>query len=115
MLYQMMLHTPGDLFNAEQLQVSPKASKYFNTDCNHPSLCSILVGAHLSISSGDLRKNPVVFEWPIKARIDELEIEISDEDATATANLVGRCLHLNPVDRPTAVELLSDPWFDGVE
>ena len=110
----MMLHTAGDLFNAEQLRVSPKASKYFNSDCNRSPLCSIPVGAHLSMSPGDLKKNPVVFEWPIQMRLDELKV-LSDEEATATANLIERCLHLNPVDRPTAVELLSDPWFDGVE
>ena len=42
-------------------------------------------------------------------------MEISDEDATATANLIERCVHLDPADRPAAAELLSDPWFDGVE
>ena len=113
MLYQMMMHT-RDLFRAKQLQASPKASEYFNADCNYPSLCSILVGAHL-YSSGRPRKNPTLINWPIKVRFDALKIEMSDEDATATVSLIGRCLQLDPADRPTAAELLSDHWFDGVD
>jgi len=115
MLYQMMLHTGGDPFRAEQLQVSPKAPEYFNADCNHSSLCGIPIDAHFPISSGELKKNPGLFYWPIRARFIELKIEISDEDATATEDLIERCLQLNPADRPTAAELLNDPWFDGVE
>ena len=113
MLYQMMMHT-RDLFRAEQLIASPRAPEYFRTDCNHPSLCSILVDTHL-YSSGRLKKDPTLINWPIEALFDELKLEMSDEDATATANLIRRCLELNPGNRPTAAELLNDPWFDGVE
>ena len=113
MLYQMMMYTK-DVFRAEQLQASPKAGEYFNKDCNHPSLCSILVDAHL-YSSGRLKKNPTLIDWPIKVRFDALKVEMSDEDATATARLIGRCLQLNPAHRPTAAELLNDPWFDRGE
>jgi len=109
-----MLLTGGRTFSPEQLQASPKAPEYFFADCNRPSLCSILVVAHL-FSSGRLKKDPTLFNWPIKARFDALEVELSDEDATATVNLIGRCLQLDPADRPTAAELLSDGWFDGVE
>jgi len=94
MLYQMLLHTKED-FRAVQLRVSPKAPEYFTSACQ-------------------LKKNPKVFDWPIKARFDELGV-ISDEDAVATVGLIERCLRLNPAHRPTAAELLSDPWFDGVE
>ena len=111
----MMLHTGGEPFRAEQLQFSPKAPEYFKEDCNHSSSRDVLTDAHLSVSSGELKKSLTLFDWPIKARFDYLEIEISDEDAAATVSLIGRCLQLNPADRPTAVELLSDPWFDGVE
>ena len=115
MLYQMMMHTGGEPFRAEQLKVSPKAPEYFNANCNRSSLCGIHIDVHLSISSGRLKKNPTLFDWPIKMRFDELKIEMSDEDATATGNLIERCLQLNPADRPTAAELLNDPWFNGVE
>lgn len=69
----------------------------------------------LLISSGELKKNPTLIDFPIRARFVELKIEISDEDAEATEDLIGRCLQLNPADRATAAELLNDPWFDGVE
>jgi len=109
----MMMYT-RDLFRAKQLQVSPKASEYFDTGCNRPSSRNIVVDAHL-YSSGRLKKNPTLIDWPIKARFDALKVEMSDEDATATAGLIRRCLQLDPADRPTAAELLNDPWFNGVE
>jgi len=46
MPYQMMLHTEED-FRAAQLQVCPKAPEYFNA---------------------------TIFNWPIKARLDELKV-----------------------------------------
>ena len=36
-------------------------------------------------------------------------------DLILTAELIEECLRLDPNDRPTADELLEDPWFDGVE
>ena len=108
MLYQMMLHTRKD-FRAAQLQ----APEYFNSNCKHSSLCGALVDAHLSISLGQLRKNADVFDWPIKARANDLHAA-SDEEATATASLIERCLHPNPAHRSTAFELPSNRWFDGV-
>jgi len=94
MLYQMMLLT-GEVFRAAQLQVSPKAPAYFTSACQ-------------------LKKNPDAVRWPIKTRFENLGV-ISDGDAVATVSLIERCLRLNPAHRPTAAELLSDPWFDGVE
>lgn len=113
-LYQHILHAQED-FRAAQLQVSPKALQYFDpANCKHPSSCRFLVDARLSISSGQLKKNPYTFHWPIKERLEELKV-LFDEEATATGNLIGRCLRLDPAHRSTAAELLSDPWFDGVE
>lgn len=37
------------------------------------------------------------------------------EDVKSTAEIVLRCLELNPNDRPTAAELLNDPWFLDVD
>ena len=113
MLYQHMLHSQ-EVFLAAQLQISPKAPEYFESNCKDSSLRCIHVDAHLSISPGQLKKNPDVFNFPIKVRIDDLKLA-SDEEATATVKLVERCLRLDPAHRPTAAELLSDPWFDGVE
>ena len=113
MLYQMIVYTQED-FRAEQLQASPRAPEYFNTNCKYSSLYGTFVDAYLSIASGQLKKNPDIFNCPIKARIVELKV-VSDDEATATASLIERCLHLNPAHRSTAAELLSDGWFNGVE
>jgi len=110
MLYQMMQYTE-EYFRAAQLQVSPRAPEYFDANCKHPSLRGILVDDHLSTSSGQLKKNPTIFNWPIEARLDEL----SGEEVTTTASLIRRCLHLDPAHRSTVAELLGDHWFNGVE
>jgi serine/threonine protein kinase len=52
--------------------------------------------------------------WPIEARLAELKV-VSPEEAKAIASLMLRCLHLNPKERASAEELLSDPYFDGVD
>ena len=62
---------------------------------------------------GELRKHPTIFHWPIKALIKEWNI-VNDEEALALTNFVERCLQLDPGDRPTANDLLSDPWFDDI-
>jgi serine/threonine protein kinase len=113
MLYQMMVYT-GEAFRAEQLQASPRAPEYFDTNCKDSPSCDILVDVHLPIPSGQLKKNPEIFNWPINTRIAELKV-VSDDEATATASLMERCLHLNPTHRSTAAELLSDGWFNGVD
>jgi serine/threonine protein kinase len=55
-----------------------------------------------------------VIEWPIEARLAELKV-VSPEEANVIASLMLRCLHLNPNERASAEELLSDPYFDGVD
>jgi len=47
MLYQMLLHTEED-FRAAQLQVSPKAPEYFNTNCKHSLSCDIPIDAFIN-------------------------------------------------------------------
>jgi serine/threonine protein kinase len=39
----------------------------------------------------------------------------NEEDVLSTAAIVQRCLKLDPAKRPTAEELLLDPWFAGVD
>jgi len=113
MLYQMMMLT-GEDFRAAQLQVSPGAAKYFTSTCKHSLSCCIPIDRRLPISLGQLKKGPTAFLWPIKMRLNDLRV-VSEEEATAVVSLIERCLRLDPAHRPTAAELLSDRWFDGVE
>ena len=85
-----------------------------DANCKHSPLCGTLLDAHLSISSGQLEKNPIVFNWSMKARLDELNV-VSDEEAAPTAGSIKRCLHLDPAHRSTVAELLNNRWFNGVE
>ncbi|KAF5388242.1 hypothetical protein D9615_000403 [Tricholomella constricta] len=59
-------------------------------------------------------EEPYLFNWSIKARLDELKV-VSDEEATESVNLIEQCLRLDPAHRSTAAELLNDCWFSGVE
>jgi serine/threonine-protein kinase SRPK3 len=38
---------------------------------------------------------------------------MSEEDVISTAAFMQRCLQLDPTNRPSADELLKDPWFIG--
>jgi serine/threonine-protein kinase SRPK3 len=63
---------------------------------------------------GQLKNTPTIFNWSIKARLEEPKA-LSDEEATATVSLIEGRLHLNPTHRFTAAELLSDRWFNDVK
>ncbi|KAF8323237.1 kinase-like protein [Clavulina sp. PMI_390] len=100
MLYQMLLYTEED-FRADQLRVSPRAPEYFRSDCALFLCCQML-------------KEPIIFNWSITEHLKDKNI-LSPEEIEQVANLVERCLRLNPETRETASELLKHPWFDGVD
>lgn len=39
---------------------------------------------------------------------------VDETDVVPMATLMRRCLRLDPAQRASAAELLSDPWFAGV-
>ncbi|KAF8644875.1 hypothetical protein AX16_008221 [Volvariella volvacea WC 439] len=95
MLYQMILFSEEE-FTAEQLNASSNASQYFDEYCH-------------------LKQHPKRFTGLVEAYIRGYGILKSEEDIVDTARFIKRCIRLNPEDRPSAEELLQDPWFDGVE
>ncbi|PBK74828.1 kinase-like protein [Armillaria solidipes] len=94
MLYQMICYT-GEDFRAEQLSVSPLAAQFFDSTCN-------------------LKANPPLFDYPFEISIRSYKV-VEEADVLSTAAFMRRCLRLDPTKRASAAELLSDPWFDGVE
>ncbi|KAJ3810442.1 kinase-like protein [Lentinula lateritia] len=93
-LYQMACFLGEVDFPPEVLQYSRLASTYFNTDCTFKHAL------------------PLIFS--LEGQIEKLK-KLNPEDVKSTNEIVERCLGLNPADRPTAAELLNDPWFLGVE
>ncbi|KAF9495901.1 kinase-like protein [Pleurotus eryngii] len=94
LLYQMMIYA-CEPFRAAQLNICPRASEYFNPDCQ-------------------LKKNPTLGEQPICSLLYDLNF-LSDAECLAASAFVQRCLRLNPEDRVTAKDLLEDVWLQGVE
>lgn len=94
LLYQMMIYS-CEPFRAEQLNACPRASEYFNPDCQ-------------------MEKNPTLGEQPICSLLYDLKM-MSDTECLAAGAFVQRCLRLNPEDRVTAKDLLEDVWLQGVE
>ncbi|KAJ3925812.1 MAG: kinase-like protein [Lentinula lateritia] len=94
-LYQMACFLGEVDFPAEVLQHSRLASPYFRTDCMFTHSLPLKL-------------------FSIRGQINSTK-KFSPEDVKSTNEIVKRCLQLNPVDRPTAAELLNDPWFLGVE
>ncbi|KAK0215175.1 kinase-like protein [Armillaria nabsnona] len=93
MLYQMICYT-GEDFGSQQLSASPLAGKFFDSTCN-------------------LKANPPILDYPFDVSIKRLKV-VEEADVLPIATLMRRCLRLDPVQRASAAELLSDPWFDGV-
>ncbi|TFK33777.1 kinase-like protein [Crucibulum laeve] len=94
MLYHMVCYT-GEQFRAEQLMVSSRAARFFDTECN-------------------LRTSPPLIKYPLEVAIRRYKV-IEEPDIYSTAALMRRCLRLNPENRASASELLVDPWFSGVD
>ncbi|KAJ7216539.1 kinase-like protein [Mycena pura] len=91
-LYQMMCFTQED-FTAENLQVSSRAGQWFNLTCN-------------------LKKGPRLLNYEYADIIDRYKVA-SRTDAESMGTLLKRCLRLDPSERPSAEDLLSDAWFSG--
>ncbi|KAF8903165.1 kinase-like protein [Gymnopilus junonius] len=93
-IYQMLCYTCEDI-SAEQLMVSAFADQFFDTNCNFKAI-------------------PRLMDYPFEISIRCYKV-IEEADVLSTAALMRRCLRLDPAQRASAAELLSDPWFDGVE
>ncbi|KAK0455646.1 kinase-like protein [Desarmillaria tabescens] len=93
-LYQMLCYTCKDI-RAQQLMVSALADQFFDTNCN-------------------LKAIPRLMDYPFEISIRSYKV-IEEADVLSTAALMLRCLRLDPAQRASADELLSDPWFNGVE
>lgn len=94
MLYQMMSFTGEDI-SPEQLNVSKNASMWFEETCEH-------------------RATPPPHPIGFKRYLRQSGLIAADQ-IHSTAMFLHRCLCLNPDDRPSAEDLLRDPWFEGVE
>ncbi|KAK0212175.1 kinase-like domain-containing protein [Desarmillaria ectypa] len=92
-LYQIICYT-GEAFGSQQLSDSPLAGKFFDSTCN-------------------LRANPPLIDYLFEISIRRLKV-IEEADVLSTAALMRRCLRLDPAQRASAAELLSDPWFNGL-
>ncbi|KAI0315033.1 kinase-like domain-containing protein [Amylostereum chailletii] len=94
MLYQMLCYTCDDV-PEEQLTAGRNSGRYFGSDC-------------------DLMAKPPIVNYPFIYSIRAYKV-LEREDQLSTADIMHRCLRINPARRASAAELLSDPWFDGIE
>ena len=111
MLYQMTVLS-GDKFTAMQLNVSALAPKYFNSESE--SKCIFRSCKTFSSITGRLKKEPPALIIPLETYISVFE-EVDPAEVPKLADFMRRCLHVDPQKRATALELLKDPWFEGVD
>ncbi|KAG1889218.1 kinase-like protein [Suillus subluteus] len=93
-LRQMISYTEED-FSPEQLTAGQQSAQFFKADC-------------------DLIAEVPVPNFPIEWAIGCYHV-IGEEEVVPMATLMRRCLRLDPANRASAAELLSDPWFEGVD
>ncbi|KAH0581560.1 Dual specificity protein kinase lkh1 [Termitomyces sp. J132] len=96
LLYQMMNITQ-EAFSLDQLAKSDKRNDFFDKDGN---LLSKPPAAN--VNDG------------LVSKIRKLT-NLEEAEVTLTAQFISRCFHLNPEDRPNALDLLSDPFLNGVD
>ncbi|KAJ2986140.1 hypothetical protein NUW58_g5167 [Xylaria curta] len=57
-------------------------------------------------------KKPLILEEPtMEEAFDQAELDIDEEEARGVKALIRRILHYDPEKRPSAAEVLRDPWF----
>jgi hypothetical protein len=99
-------------FSPEQLTAGQWSAQFFKADCEHclTSWCQLSNFMH----SGNLIAEIPIPIFPIERAIRCYHI-IGEEEVVPMATLMRRCLRLDPANRASAAELLSDPWFEGVD
>ncbi|KAG1845083.1 kinase-like protein [Suillus subalutaceus] len=95
-LHQMISYTEED-FSPEQLTAGQRSAQFFKADCEHYLTFWVPIP-----------------NFPIEWAIGCYHV-IGEEEVVPMATLMRRCLHLDPANRASAAELLSDPWFEGVD
>jgi len=63
---------------------------------------------------GNLRADTDLVNYPFELSLRAYNV-IEESDIVSTAALMRRCLHLDPEDRASAKELLTDLWFVEAE
>ncbi len=109
-LYQMLCYTCEDI-RAEQLSVGTLAVQFFDTNCTCVLSVPFIFPKRYT---GNLEAMPTLMDYPFEISIRNYKV-IEEADLLSTAALMRRCLCLDPSQRASAVELLSGPWFDGIE
>lgn len=66
------------------------------------------------IHLGSLKRQHDFVPISVEKRLRESSLSSSDRDVQETAEFITRCLTVDPSLRPTAKELLDDPWFTGI-
>ncbi len=110
-LWQMICFT-GEEFEPKQLRWSQRAIQYFERTtcgfCHVPSEENVLY--ILDLHPGYLKENPPRIIYPFETPLRKYKA-ISEEDVLVTATFMRRCLRLDPNDRPSAEQLLDDPFW----
>ncbi|KAH8922638.1 kinase-like protein [Atractiella rhizophila] len=96
MLYQMMCIL-GEEFSGIQLGNSDRAAEFFDINCNLK-----------------LKEGFDIINCPLERCISNYKL-LPLEEVMRMAKLMRRCLVVDPRARPSAKELLDDPWFNGFE
>ncbi|KAF8641333.1 hypothetical protein AX16_010031 [Volvariella volvacea WC 439] len=97
-LLQTILYS-GEQFSDEQLHCNPRTKELLE----------------LIKTKYDFSNDQTVFGFNFEKHLMASNSIKNSVDVKETARLIRRCLKLRPCDRPTAEELLKDPWFDGAE
>ncbi len=95
------------------LSVYPASPQYFIQNTGSTSSLHINWRDELTTIVGSLRSFKEYASRPLELIIQDAGFEGPEDDRVASCALIRRCLKLNPTDRPSAKDLLEDPWLQN--
>jgi serine/threonine-protein kinase SRPK3 len=105
-----MMELTGEKFSKETLARSQKRDDYFDETGSYTAILYIDFISDKCGFSGRLLRIGELFPRTVEQAM--ANYRIPEADAAHAAAFIRACLHLNPEERSTAVDLLHHPWLE---
>ena len=89
----------------------PNSQAYFEKNGH---LFSHTLSAPTDIVEGEMKRFAHIPRRPLETCIRDSGCPASEEDVAGASALMRKCLRFNPSERPSALELLQDPWLKEI-
>ena len=107
-----MMECTGERFREAMLERAERRGEYFDEDGNSMLWLAGVTSAYTSCA-GNLLRVDELFVTPVEEALANYKI-LPPEQIEPAAQFIRKCIRLNPEDRPSAQDLLSDDWLRDI-